>query len=254
MGPEPLQSVALARAGFRHAFFTRAGGHSAAPFDSLHFGAPGNDAATLAANVGVAAEALSIEPAHLYVATQVHGREVVVVRGDEDREVVLSRSADALASSTSGVGCGVKIADCVPILLAHTRTGAVAAVHSGWQGTVANVVGAAVSALRREIGDGGALLAAVGPHIEPCCFEVGDDVARSLEAAAPGVDVVDRGRGPRPYVDLRAIVKSQLLAAGVDAADIDDVRGCTRCDRSRFFSFRRDREASGRQLAAIVAR
>lgn len=254
MGPEPLQSVALARAGFRHAFFTRVGGHSPAPFDSLHFGGAGHDAATLAANVNAAADVLQIEPAQLYVATQVHGRDVIVLRGGEEREAVLACRADALASATPGVACGVKIADCVPVLLADPATGAVAAVHSGWQGTVANVVGAAVEAFRRELGPGAALLAAIGPHIESCCFEVGDDVARPLQAAAPGVDVVDRGRGARPYVDLRAIVKSQLVTAGIDAAAIDDVRGCTRCDRSRFFSYRRDRDASGRQLAAIVAR
>lgn len=254
MGPAPLQSPALARAGFRHAFFTRVGGHSAAPFDSLHFGAAGHDAATLAANVGVAAEVLSIEPGQLYVATQVHGRDVVVLGGDEDRELVLARRADALASAKPGVACGVKIADCVPILLADKRTGAVAAVHAGWQGTVANVVGAAVEALRREVGDGAELMAAIGPHIESCCFEVGDDVAARLQAVAGGNDVVRRDRGPRPHVDLRAIVKSQLSAAGVDRRAIDDVLGCTRCDSSRFFSFRRDREASGRQLAAIVAR
>jgi YfiH family protein len=254
VGPAPLQSLALARAGFRHAFFTRLGGHSPPPFDSLHFGAAGNDAATLAANVGVAAEVLGFDRALLYVTTQVHGRDVVVVRADEERELVQARRADALVSAMPGVACAVKIADCVPILLADATTGTVAAVHSGWQGTVANVVGAAIQALRRAVGDGAELVAAIGPHIESCCFEVGDDVAASLQAAANGRDVVQRGRGPRPYVDLRATVRSQLVAAGVDESAIDDVPGCTRCEPARFFSFRRDREASGRQLAVIVAR
>jgi YfiH family protein len=249
-----LPSASLARAGFRHAFFTRVGGHSPAPFDSLHFGAAGHDAATLAANVGVAAEVLEIEPAQLYVTTQVHGRDVIILGSHEDRELVLGQRADVLVSGTPGVGCGVKIADCVPILLADARTGAVAAVHSGWQGTVANVVGAAVEALRRKSGEGVELMAAIGPHIESCCFEVGDDVAARLQAVAGGNDVVRRDRGPRPHVDLRAIVRSQLVAAGLNRGAIDDVFGCTRCDRSRFFSFRRDRDASGRQLAAIVAR
>jgi len=246
-----LQSLPLARAGFRHAFFTRRGGHSPPPFDSLHFGGPGHDPATLAANIGVAAKFLAVDPARLYVVTQVHGRTVSFVRGDEDRAAVLGSSADVVATATPGVACGVKVADCVPILLADRKTGAVAAIHSGWQGTVANVVAAAVEALRGRIGDGD-FMAAVGPHIEACCFEVGEDVAAKLEARAPDAKVADRSRGPRPYVDLRAIVHHQLRAAAIE--DIDDVRGCTRCDAQRFFSYRRDRDASGRQLAAIVAR
>jgi YfiH family protein len=213
----------------------------------------GHDAATLAANVRVAAQFLAIDPAQLYVVTQVHGRLVTFVRGDEDRDLVLGYSADVVATATPGIACGVKVADCVPILLADRKTGAVAAVHSGWQGTVANVAGAAVDSLRRQIGDGD-FMAAVGPHIELCCFEVGEDVAAKLQASAPGAKVADRGRGPRPYVDLRAIVHHQLRMAGIGESSIDDVRGCTRCDAHRFFSYRRDREASGRQLAAIVAR
>jgi YfiH family protein len=248
---EVLQSPPLARAGFRHAFFTRRGGHTPPPFDSLHFGGTGHDAGTLAANIGVAGQFLAIDPARLYVVTQVHGRTVRFVQGNEDRANVLGCSADVVATATPGVACGVKVADCVPILVADRKTGAVAAVHSGWQGTAVDVVGSAVAALRAWIGDGD-FMAAVGPHIEVCCFEVGEDVAAKLEACAPGVNVARRGRGPRPYVDLRAIVHHQLRAVGIE--DIDDVRGCTRCDADRFFSYRRDRETSGRQLAAIVAR
>ncbi|HEY3594245.1 MAG TPA: peptidoglycan editing factor PgeF [Polyangiaceae bacterium] len=254
MDPQPLTSPMLARAGFRHAFFGRLGGHSPKPFDSLHFGAAGHDAATLAANVAVAERWLGLAPSRLFVVTQVHGRDVVVLDGSEEHGAVLARTADAVVSAAPGVGCGVKVADCVPILLADVASGAVAAVHSGWQGTVANVAGAAVSALRRELGGDGKLMAAIGPHIESCCFEVGEDVAAKLQARAPGDDVVDCTRGPRPYVNLRAIVHRQLLDAGLTGDAVDDVAGCTRCDAHRFFSYRRDRETSGRQLAAIVAR
>jgi YfiH family protein len=214
----------------------------------------GHDAGALAANVRVAEQCLELEPARLFVATQIHGCDVTLVDGADERAAVLERRADVVASRAPGVACGVKIADCVPILLADARSGAVAAVHSGWQGTVANVAGAAVRALREAIGEDGQLMAAIGPHIESCCFEVGDDVAAALQACAKDDAVIHRGRGPRPYVDLRVIVRRQLLDAGLSSDAIDDVAGCTRCDASRFFSYRRDRDASGRQLAAIVAR
>jgi YfiH family protein len=146
------------------------------------------------------------------------------------------------------------VADCVPVLVADDETGAVAAIHSGWQGTVANVVAAGVDGLRRELGHAGRLMAAIGPHIEACCFEVGDDVAEKLRACAPGASVVEARANARPYVDLRKIVRAQLIALGIADDAIDDVRGCTKCDAARFFSHRRDRENSGRLLAAIVGR
>jgi YfiH family protein len=166
----------------------------------------------------------------------------------------LRRKADAVVTSTAGVACGVKVADCVPVLVGDRSSGAVAAIHSGWQGTELNVVAAGLAALTSELGQTGDLVAAIGPHIEVCCFEVGDDVAARLSVCAPGVDAVDRRHGLRPHVDLRKIVRAQLETLGVRSEAIDDVRGCTKCDATRFFSYRRDRENSGRLLAAIVAR
>ena len=249
---EFLESLLLAREGFRHAFFTRRGGHSPAPFDSLHFGTAGHGADDLAANVQAAALALHVDPERLYTATQVHGRETIVVRGHEDRTELLRCKADAVVSTTAGLACGVKVADCVSVLVGDRASGAVAAIHSGWQGTLANVTAAGIAALRSELGKPGDLVAAIGPHIEVCCFEVGDDVAERLDACTPGVDVVDRRRGPRPHVDLRKIVRAQLSLLGFPHDAIDDVRGCTKCDGARFFSYRRDRDQSGRLLAAIA--
>jgi polyphenol oxidase len=263
MMAEFLVSPLLAHEGFQHAFFTRRGGHSPAPFDSLHFGTAGHGADDLAANVRQAAAVLSVDPARLYTATQVHGREAIVVRGTEDRLELLRHRADAVVSTAPRVACGVKVADCVPVLVAHRATGAVAAIHSGWQGTELNVTAAAIASLLGELGAsgngsnaGGApdLVAAIGPHIEVCCFEVGDDVAERLRRCAPLADVVDQRRGARSHVDLRGIVRTQLEAAGLAREAIDDVRGCTKCDRARFFSYRRDRDDSGRLLAAIAVR
>jgi polyphenol oxidase len=251
---EFLVSALLAREGFHHAFFTRRGGHSPAPFDSLHFGTAGHSADDLAANVRDAATALSVDPARLYTATQVHGREAIVLRGNEDRNELLRRTADAIVSATPGVACGIKVADCVPVLVADRLSGAVAAVHSGWQGTVVNVMAGGIAALRRELGNPGALVATIGPHIEVCCFEVGNDVAQRLASCSPEVEAVDRRRGPRSHVDLRKIVRAQLTALGLREDAIDDVRGCTKCDGARFFSYRRDRDKSGRLLAAIAVR
>jgi YfiH family protein len=141
----------------------------------------------------------------------------------------------------------------VPLLLGDRRTGVVAAIHAGWRGTAARVIDAALVALRRVMNGPLDVVAAIGPHIEACCFEVGDDVAATLEScSSERQNVVVRSSG-NPRVDLRRILRAQLEEAGIAKASIDDVRGCTACDAGRFFSFRRDRGVTGRMLSAIVA-
>jgi len=251
-----LASPLLDRAGFRHAFFTRRGGVSLPPWDTLSF-APsvGDDPAAVRENFARAAGILGIPPTRLYVLSQVHGTASRTLTGVESFDEVVRSEGDVTLSRTPGVACGVRSADCVPVLVADPGTGAVAAIHSGWRGTVANAAAAGVGALRALLGREGQLVAAIGPHIQACCFEVGDDVAADLAgAAALGEAALIRAPGRKTRVDLRAIVRAQLEAAGVGAAAIDDVPGCTVCEPERFHSFRRDGARSGRMLSAIVAR
>lgn len=252
-----LTSPALTREGFRHAFFTRHGGVSEGEHASLNFAAAtGDDPGRVARNVERAAEALGVAPARVLYLSQVHGVDTVVVTGAAEREATLHLEGDAIAARAGEpVACGVRSADCGTVLIGDAASGAVVAIHAGWRGTVRGVVPAAVARLRELAPGEGRLVAAVGPHIEACCFEVGDDVAAELAAASEAGDAVVRP-GPRgkPHVDLRAVLRAQLRAAGVADDAIDDVRGCTVCDPERFFSYRRQGPRSGRLLAAIVPR
>lgn len=256
IGPRPLTSSLLTREGFRHAFFTREGGRSRAPFDSLNFSRRVGDAEeSVRENIELAAGCLGVPRSRLYFLSQVHGADVVSLTGTESPDEVVLRRGDVTLSIAPDVACGVRIADCVPILIADRASGAAAAIHSGWQGTALGVTCSAITALRKLIGGEGELVAAIGPHIERCCFEVGEEVAERLAACAPFErEVISRERGPKPHVDLRAIVRDQLRALGFDDHAIDDVYGCTRCDSARFFSYRRDKDRTGRHLAAIVTR
>jgi len=182
---------------------------------------------------------------------QVHGAAVALAPDASRREhceadAIVARAADGR------VAIGVRVADCVPVLIASAETGDVAAVHAGWRGVTSGVVAAGVKAL-----GGGGLLAAIGPCIGACCFEVGRDVAGAIERAAPGADVIapyPHASPDKVFVDLRAAVRQQLREAGVDPARIDDVPGCTRHESARFHSFRRDGKGSGRMLASIVTK
>jgi len=251
-----LTSGLLARDGFRHGFFTRLGGVSQPPWDSLNFQfSTGDDAGAVSENLRRAAQILGVEPTRLYYLSQVHGTVSQLLDGTKDRDEVVHLVGDITLSRVAGVGCGIRTADCVPILVGDRTTGAVAAIHSGWRGTLAGAAQAGIRALRKLIGAEGDLIAAIGPHIERCCFEVGPDVAEELAGASRlGRAVVIEREGARPHVDLRRIVRAQLEAEGLDDARIDDVPGCTVCDRERFHSYRRDGDRSGRLLSAIVVR
>lgn len=254
-----LTSPLLERLGFRHAFFTREGGVSQPPWDSLNFAAStGDDPAAVQENLARAARALGVAPARVHFLSQVHGTAHRVLTGDEIWDEVVRSIGDITLSRAPGVAAGVRTADCAPVLVADRKSGAVAAIHSGWRGTVANVVREGIAALRALAGGPSELCAAIGPHIERCCFEVGLDVADALAgaSAAGSAAVIEAAR---LRVDLRRILRAQIEAEGLAVEAIDDVPGCSVCARSPsgagaplFHSFRRDGQRSGRMLSAIV--
>lgn len=250
---QALRSALLTRAGFRHAFFTRQGGVSKPPFDALNFSVNvGDEPAAVNTNLTLAGLHIGVDPNRILFVSQVHGTTAHAVAPPFDRETTLHLQGDAVVARDPSVACGVRIADCAPILIADPHSGAVAAVHSGWRGTQQNIVAHALRFLRAYVDAPIDPIVAVGPHIEPCCFEVGHDVAQLLARSSPVADTVSVGRQGRPHVDLRRIIHAQLLEAGVQHESIDHVRGCTVCHPATFFSYRRDGKRSGRMLAAIA--
>lgn len=187
---------------------------------------------------------------------QVHGADVQVVRADTLDTAV--SDADAAITATAGVAVSVVAADCVPILLADPGTGAVAAIHAGWRGTCAGVAREAVLALTREFGvDPSRLVAAIGPSIGACCYEVGEELLRAFEAA--GHSSIDRAEwfsrdaAGRLRLDLWRANADQLVQAGVPSHQVHVAELCTRSHATIFESFRADGERAGRMAAIITA-
>jgi YfiH family protein len=182
---------------FAHGFTTRAGGVSAAPYDTLNLGGKwGDEPAHVTENRRRVAEAIGGRP---FVARQVHGTVIRRVRAGDDLDAVARQEADGLCTDAPGLVLGVFVADCVPVLLADARTGACAAVHAGWRGTVAGILPAAVRTLASEFGARPSdLRVALGPAIGPCCFEVGLEVVDAPRGARPRhrSAVAARARGP----------------------------------------------------------
>jgi YfiH family protein len=241
-----LASQRLARVdGVVHGFTTRNGGVSQGELSSLHLGWGGAAAGDLAENWRRVAVALGLPRENIAVAEQVHG--ACVLEGDTGLgPMVPIGEGDALVCTAPGHGVAVRVADCVPILLA--APGGVAAVHAGWRGTAQGIAKQGVWALCRATGaDPAQVVAAVGPRIGACCYAVGPEVVEGIGVhVAPEVFVSQRGSAT--HVDLGAANAAQLQAAGV--MDIDVLEACTACE-SRFFSHRGDGPGTGR-LAAVI--
>lgn len=150
--------------------------------------------------------------------------------------------ADAAYSRYTQDLLSVLTADCVPILL-YFPAGLVAAIHAGWRGLYHGIIPTTLAKLPQ----GG--IAAVGPAIGPCCYEIGEALASAFETQF-GREVVDRSR-TKPHLDLIRVAIQQLDTCGVD--EIDAAHLCTHCHPDLFFSFRRD-GSSGRQMSFIGLR
>jgi polyphenol oxidase len=172
---------------------------------------------------------------------QVHGTTVLRIHADTDVAAPASTTsqppveADGHATALRDLGVMVLTADCLPVALGCG--GVVAMIHAGWRGLAAGVLEEGVRAIE-ELGTAGEVVAVIGPGAGVCCYEVGEEV----HAAFGGVNRVQSP--PTRNIDLKAIARERLLAAGV--TDVRDVDACTICDE-RFFSYRREGARAGRQ-------
>lgn len=193
-------------------------------------------------------------PLPVFTVRQVHGSGIVSL---EPGAVPFrpEPEADALLSSRTGEALAVRVADCVPILIADPRAGLVGAVHAGWRGTVAGILAKALDAFTRAGSRAADRIVVLGPHIRRECFEVGPEVVEAFRSARPPEEVaaaVDRS-GVRPHVDLEAANRQQAIAAGVPAAAVGGVGLCTVCRPDLLESYRRSRGSPGR-MAGFIAR
>jgi YfiH family protein len=150
---------------------------------------------------------------------------------------------DALITNRPGIRLAIRTADCLPILIADAANRAVAAVHSGWRGTVQEIVPQTVRAMRDHFGSRAEdLVVVVGPGIGGCCFEVGPEVATQF------------GLSGRTKIDLAATVRRQMGRNDGTPRQFASAGMCTVCRADLFHSYRRDREAAGRMVSVIGIR
>ena len=202
-----------------------------------------------------AAHTLDLDPACLVRAHQVHGVGVVVCRRADAVGPAPLPDADILVSDDPRRVVAIQTADCVPLLIADRRTGAVAAAHAGWRGLAAGLPEAVVTALTREFGSRPAdLVAAIGPSISAARYEVGADVrSRFTESGGPRVaSWFAAAERPRHwYFDGWRSARDLLEAAGIPAAQIHVAGLCTASHPDLLCSYRRDGAGAGR-IAGVI--
>lgn len=254
MTPRPLTSRLLP---VLHGFSTREGGVSEGPYASLNVGFSVGDARErVEANLARVAAAEGVALGRLGCASQVHGDRVLEAGPGTDAPGVPGElgEADALFTGAPGAWVGVRTADCVPVLLVDPDGHQVAAVHSGWKGTDLRIAARAVEALVARGARPERLLAAVGPSIRACCYEVSPELGARFTAAFGEGVAVARGEGGRPHLDLAEALRRTLRAAGLRDGHVDVLPDCTACDAGRFFSHRRDAGRTGRHLNYVIHR
>lgn len=168
---------------------------------------------------------------------------------------------DGMVSARAGILLGILTADCVPVLVADARTRTVAAFHAGWRGTLAGIVEHGIDLLRSRHGSHPAdLIAAIGPAIRPCCFEVGEEVRSAFLNASSDVESLFRAADAagKWHLDLQEANRRQLLQAGLAPEQVHTIAECTACSRTsegrrRYFSYRAEGGVTGRMLSVIGA-
>lgn len=192
-------------------------------------------------NRGLLSNEIATPLSQIAYANQIHGTEI--------REVTkggFAGECDGLITTTVGVALAIQVADCAAVLLCDKEQGVIAAVHAGWRGAVGGIIPKVLEIMTRK----GTKVEQIQVYISPCIskemFEVGEEVAEQFPNA-----FVDTKSFDKPRIDLKGFITHQLVELGVLDEQIECEAGCTVLDSTTYYSYRREREKSGRMMAII---
>ena len=220
-----------------HGIFTRKGGVSKAPYDSLNIGYNvGDDPLAVQENQRRIEKIMGAESKS---AIQTHSKKVHIVNSDWDNKI----NGDSLVANQANILLMVKTADCQPILLADHDNKIIAAIHSGWRGSVLNIIESTIIKMCELGSKPENIIAGIGPSLGPCCAEFinyKQELPKNMWKFSVKPD----------YFDFWAISKNQLIKTGIKEKNIEISKICTRCRTDLFYSYRKNK-ISGRFASVI---
>lgn len=243
----------------KHAFFTKLGGVSKGAFESLNFAIGAGEERDSAENVFQnhcrAASVFGLGGGDICRSYQTHTNVVELAsENDRGRGVVLppyDHGVDGMVTREKNLLLSVRSADCVPILFCDKEKKVCAAVHSGWRGTVGEISKNAIKLMCAQGAKKENILAAIGPCIGQCCYEVGKEVYDEFSTVTKDVDAILIPKGEKFMLDLTMANKLLLLSCGIAEENISTAELCTYCHSEHFFSHRRNGSVRGTMSALI---
>ncbi len=236
--------------GVPHAFFTRNGGVSEPPFNTLNFAVGTGDmqdnAMDILKNHRIAAGVFGLDEGHVCRTFQNHSTTVLTVT-EADRGVGTVKppfcfDVDGLVTDCKETILSVRSADCVPVLLYDVRLNICAAVHSGWRGTLGNISGNAINKMCRLGSNKNDIIAAIGPCAGVCCYEVGAELLEYFTAVNAEYAVcfipAEKQKKNKYMLDLTHLNTMVLINNGINKSNISACNICTCCNTDKFFSHR----------------
>lgn len=242
-------------------FTTRFGGVSQSPYESLNLNFyREDDPACIRENFRRVSEDLGISLEDMVLSKQVHGCRILRV-DDTHRGMGIIRErsygpVDGLTTDTPGIMLVTYYADCVPLYFYDPARKAICLSHSGWKGTLLDMAGESVKAMRACYNSRPQdIRVSIGPHIRACCFEVGDEVAGQFFETCPwSIKTARRNHAGKWTLDLEDIIRGSLLTHGILSENICGCKICTRCEHDVFFSHRGSGGRTGTGAALLMIR
>ena len=184
-------------------------------------------------------ENLGFSSNNLVTIKQIHSNKIKLV--DNPCKI---ENIDGILSNTRSTVLSILVADCIPLFLFNPSTQYFGLIHSGWRGTQNNISYNAINKLKEEGNSANSTIAVIGPSIGQCCFEVGPEVASKFDSSYSL-----KGNKDRMMLNLKEIVKDQLVKSGLQKSNILLSPECTYCEHKFFHSYRRQGDSAGRMVA-----
>lgn len=231
------------------AFLGRKGGVSERPYDSLNLCARvGDKEESVTENKKRVSVAFGLSPQAMVCVKQVHGDSVYIL-DNEDKKGYEEAEADAIITNLKNIVIGILTADCVPVLIYDPIKRASGVSHAGWKGATIGIASKTITAMTETFASNPSdMLAAIGPSIGVCCYNVNADVENEFKKRYIDASIyIKQGR-----VDLKGMNLLDLKGAGLKKENISVSNICTSCGNDLFFSYRKDEKITGRQMSFIM--